>query len=97
MTLPKLNTLGIIKADRICQEVIAHTKPVAGPAARSDKLDDLGVPDGPAIIVLVNRLVAATKSQGATLDPATLNNLSPATTFGAMEDIVKAAPLDAPT
>jgi len=45
---------------------------------------------------LVNRLVATTKVHGALLDPAKLNGLAPGTTFGAMEDIVAAAPLIKP-
>jgi hypothetical protein len=94
MALPHLTTLGTAKADKVCQLVIANTKPTPGPAARDMKLDTLGVPDSSAIVILVNQLVATTKVHGATLDPATLNGLAPGTTFGAMEDIVAAAPRD---
>ena len=94
MAFPQLTTVGTAEADKICQFVIKDFKPTPGPAGRRERLDELGVPDSQAVLVLVDRLVGATKAHGATLDPATLNNLAPGTTFGAMEDIVAAAPRD---
>jgi hypothetical protein len=89
-----LNTLGTAAADAVCQAVISQMKPQP-PATRDKTLAALGIPDDAAITILVAKLVAATKAQKATLDPATLQDLVPGTTYGTMVDRVADAPLAA--
>ena len=88
-----LQTLGPDKADQVCQDVISHTKPTQGPANLGDTLTTLGIPDAPAVIVLINMLVSTARTFDANLNPTTLKSLAPTSTYKTMLDMVAAAPL----